>query len=85
MYFPYFIAYMLVGVVIGLVVFLWALRNGQFKEQRRARFLPLKDIPTDSAPRVSRMNRLEGVVLMGLALAGVLMMASVLFVTLFKW
>lgn len=85
MYFPYFIAYMLSGFVISLIVFFWALRNGQFKEQRRARFLPLEDAPAGPAVRVSRLNRLEGLVLMVLALMGVLTMASVLFFTFFRW
>lgn len=85
MYFPYFIAYMSAGFVISLVVFFWALRNGQFKEQRRARFLPLEDAPEGSVVSVSRINRLEGLVLVVLGVAGALMMASVLFFTFFLW
>ncbi len=85
MYYPYFIAYMLAGFVISLVVFFWALKNGQFKDQKRARFLPLEDAPGGVGPRVSRVNRLEGAVLMILAMAGVLAMGSVLFFTFFKW
>lgn len=85
MYFPYFIAYMLAGFAISLVVFFWALRNDQFKEQRRARFLPLEDAPAGPVEKVSRINRLEGAVLMLLALIGVLAIASVLFFTLFRW
>ncbi|MBW1825699.1 MAG: cbb3-type cytochrome oxidase assembly protein CcoS, partial [Deltaproteobacteria bacterium] len=37
MYFPYFITYMALGFAISLVVFFWALKNGQFKDQKRAR------------------------------------------------
>ena len=43
MYFPYFITYMIVGFAISLAAFFWALKNGQFKDQKRARFLPLED------------------------------------------
>jgi len=65
MYFPYFMAYMTAGFTLSLVVFLWALRNGQFSDQQRARYLPLDD-QTDLAPApVSRMNRLEGYALPG--------------------
>ncbi|MBW2435232.1 MAG: cbb3-type cytochrome oxidase assembly protein CcoS, partial [Deltaproteobacteria bacterium] len=32
---------MAAGFIISLVVFFWALNNGQFKDQQRARFLPL--------------------------------------------
>jgi cbb3-type cytochrome oxidase maturation protein len=36
---------MVAGLVISLVVFFWALKNGQFKDQKRARFLPLEEQP----------------------------------------
>ena len=43
MYFPYFISYIALGFLITIPVFLWALKSGQFKDQQRARFLPLED------------------------------------------
>jgi cbb3-type cytochrome oxidase maturation protein len=43
MYYPFFLTYILTGVVIGLLVFIWALRNGQFSDQQRARFLALEE------------------------------------------
>ncbi|MBW2490495.1 MAG: cbb3-type cytochrome oxidase assembly protein CcoS, partial [Deltaproteobacteria bacterium] len=59
MYFPYFITYMALGYVISLVVFFWALKNGQFKEQQRARFLPLEDERKASVEKVSNIKRYE--------------------------
>ncbi|MGD2184655.1 MAG: cbb3-type cytochrome oxidase assembly protein CcoS [Desulfobacterales bacterium] len=59
MYYPYFIAYMAAGFVISLVVFFWALNSGQFKDQQRARFLPLQnDLQTQPAkvPRFARFQ-----------------------------
>lgn len=51
MYYPYFLTYILTGVFIGLAVFLWALKSGQFSEQQRARFLALEDVrPSDATP-----------------------------------
>jgi cbb3-type cytochrome oxidase maturation protein len=41
MYTPYFITYIVVGLALGLGAFAWALKSGQFKDQERARFLPL--------------------------------------------
>lgn len=78
MYFPYFIIYMVIGFSISLVVFFWALNNGQFKDQQRARFLPLED---DSEPRavgVSKINRYEIYALLFLACAGLLASGAVL-------
>ena len=63
MYYPYFIAYMAAGFVISLVVFFWALNHGQFKDQQRARFIPLKS-DLDSRPvKASRFFRIETVAL----------------------
>lgn len=43
MYYPFFLTYILTGLTIGLVVFVWALKNGQFSDQQRARYLALED------------------------------------------
>ena len=50
MYYPYFLTYMALGLGITLIVFAWALKNGQFKEQQRARFLPLHEAPDPRRP-----------------------------------
>jgi hypothetical protein len=59
MYFPYFIAYMAVGFAVSLVVFLWALNRGQFRDQRRARFLPLEGSAAAAPAKLSRKGLLE--------------------------
>lgn len=59
MYYPYFIAYMAIGFVISLVVFFWALNNGQFKDQQRARFIPLEANLNLKPLKVSRFFRIE--------------------------
>lgn len=84
MYFPYFITYMIVGFVISLVVFFWALKNGQFKDQQRARFLPLEAESTSIDTRVSTRNRYETYILMFLAVAGLSASAAVLIFSLLK-
>jgi cbb3-type cytochrome oxidase maturation protein len=78
MYFPYFITYMALGFIISLVVFFWALKNGQFKEQQRARFLPLEDERKSTVEKVSNIKRYEIYALMFLALAGLAASAAVL-------
>ena len=78
MYFPYFVTYILIGFTLTLVVFLWALKNGQFKDQQRARFLPLEPEPDRFESKVTRFNRLEGYALGFLALAGLGATAAVL-------
>ena len=84
MYFPYFITYMTVGFVISLAVFFWALKNGQFKDQQRARFLPLEEEPKHTATQVSTRSRYEIYVLMFLAVAGLSASAAVLIFSLLK-
>ena len=78
MYYPYFIAYMAIGVVISLAVFFWAVRNGQFKDQQRARFLPLEEDGSIITRKVTAFNRYEGIVLLLLALTGLALTAAIL-------
>ncbi len=79
MYFAYFIAYIGIGFGLTLVVFSWAVRNGQFQDQRRARFLPLE--PVDAARDRAcggRWKRMEIYTLFFLACAGLLSSGAVL-------
>ncbi|MGD9034433.1 MAG: hypothetical protein PVH02_17315 [Desulfobacteraceae bacterium] len=78
MYYPYFITYMLVGLVISFFVFLWALNNGQFKDQKRARFLPLRGEEKMRPRNVSRVSRIELYALVLLATTGLMACAAVL-------
>ena len=66
MYFPYFIAYMSAGFVISIVVFLWALNSGQFKDQQRARFIPLETDLNTKPVKASRFARIQTIALFSL-------------------
>ena len=66
MYYPYFIAYMSAGFVISIVVFIWALNNGQFKDQQRARFIPLENDPRTNPVKASRFARIQTIALFAL-------------------
>lgn len=77
MYFPYFIAYIVIGLGITLLVFWWAVKSGQFQDQQRARFLPLRD--QDNSPvKVSRFSRWEMYGLFFLTCAGLAATAALL-------
>ena len=84
MYYPYFLAYMVSGFVISLVVLLWALRNGQFKEQQRARFLPLEEGLEKEPVKVSRVGRFEAYALIVLASLGLFGTVATLIFSIFK-
>jgi cbb3-type cytochrome oxidase maturation protein len=73
---------MAVGFVISVVVFLWAVKAGQFKDQQRARFLPLEGQPDNGPLKVTRYSRIHTIVLFVLACAGVASTAVVLAYTL---
>lgn len=79
MYYPYFIAYMSAGFVISIVVFFWALNNGQFQDQQRARFMPLESDPNPKPVKASRFARIEIVILFSLVC--ICLMASVAFIS----
>ena len=78
MYFPYFVTYIALGFLITIPVFLWALKTGQFKDQDRARFLPLEDDgPAPVARIISRVNRYEIGALIFLVVSGLITSAGV--------
>ena len=78
MYYPYFVTYMLIGFAISLAVFLWALRHGQFREQERARFLPLQGEPQTAPAKRTVMGRIETCALVVLACSAFLAIVAVL-------
>ena len=85
MYFPFFIAYMIVGFVISLLVFYWALHNGQFNDQQRARFLPLEGgVNRSASAKLSMVKRIETYTLFFLAGCGLLATAIGLAVILMR-
>jgi len=84
MYFPYFLTYIGIGFAISLVVFLWALKKGQFKDQDRARFLPVEDEPEPAKVTVTKFNRIEGYALIFLAIAGLAATVAVLVFSFFS-
>ena len=84
MYYPYFIVYMVIGFGISLVVFFWALSRGQFRDQERARYLPLEGGEPSPPLKVTRFNRFEAyalgaLVLIGLAASAAVVVFSLLF------
>ena len=78
MYYPYFIAYIAIGLVISFVVFYWSFKTGQFQDQQRARFLPLQGEEENAPVKTTGMHRLEFYGLFFLAIAGLSATAAVL-------
>ena len=70
MYYPFFLTYILTGLLIGAVVFIWALKTGQFTDQQRARFLALEDVP-QKAVTTCRKAKFEIYFVFSLALAAI--------------
>jgi len=84
MYYPYFIAYMAAGFVISILVFFWALNNGQFNDQQRARFIPLQDDLETAPLKASRFARAEIYVMFALACLGLATSAAVVTLALLQ-
>jgi cbb3-type cytochrome oxidase maturation protein len=78
MYFPYFVAYIVIGIAISLLVFFWAVKSGQFHDQQRARYLPLRDGPDAAPVKISRFSRWEMYGLFFLAAVGLATTAALL-------
>ncbi len=82
MYFPYFVAYMVVGFTVSLALFFWALNRGQFRDQQRARFLPLEAGRSAAPAKLSRRGLVETWGLFALACCGLAGSAAVIIFTL---
>ncbi len=78
MYFPYLITYMLAGFIISLITFLWALNAGQFRDQQRARFLPLHGEAEAAPAKPSQFYRVKVIILFALACSGLVSTAVVI-------
>jgi len=80
MYYSFFILYLIIGFSISLGFLFWAIKNGQFKDQQRAKFLPLLDVEDASPPTasVSRTSRYQIYLLYGLMAFVMMMSVSVL-------
>ena len=76
MYYPFFLTYILTGVIIGLLVFVWALKNGQFSDQQRARFLALEE--DNQATVTSNKGKYEVYVILFLIIAGIASSAAII-------
>ena len=84
MYYPYFLAYMTIGFFVSLLVFFLSLRRGQFKDQERARFLPLNREEERESCKRSRASRVEVAALIFLACAGLSASAAVVVFALLR-
>jgi cbb3-type cytochrome oxidase maturation protein len=69
---------MSVGFAVGLAVFFWALNRGQFRDQLRARFLPLDSDPAAAPAKLSRKGLIETWGLFALACCGLAGSAAVI-------
>jgi cbb3-type cytochrome oxidase maturation protein len=84
MYYLFFIIYMVTGFVLTLCLFFWALKNGQFRDQQRARFLPLLDEGDRPAAAVTKFHRYQAYALFGLLISGLLASATIVIYALVR-
>jgi len=72
MYYSGWLGLITISLGVSLIAFVWALRNGQFSDQGRARYIPLSSEPTlpplhEPAKRAWELYALIIVGLIGLA------------------
>ena len=74
----FFILFMVSGFIFGIIVFVWALKNGQFKDQQRARYLALDDDEDLPERQVSGSGRFQAVAVLGLLIFGLMAITAVM-------
>jgi len=80
MYFPYWMILLVVSLWASILAFVWALRTGQFADQGRARYLPLRDLeplapdrePSKITLEIYALTAVAGIALLGLLAAALL-------------
>ncbi|HYA04170.1 MAG TPA: cbb3-type cytochrome oxidase assembly protein CcoS [Syntrophobacteria bacterium] len=80
MYVVLFLLYVILSSAVTLWLFVWAIRRGQFKDQQRARYLPLVKEEQHGGPvPMAHFSGSPAVGLFGLILATLLAVAVVMF------
>jgi len=82
MYFPLWIILVAFSLLASLAAFFWGLQSGQFSDQERARFLPLRDALPAPAPKNPAKLTVEVYILMAIGLMVLSGFATALFLSL---
>jgi cbb3-type cytochrome oxidase maturation protein len=82
MYFPAWMILIAFSLWASLAAFLWGLQSGQFSDQDRARYLPLRDVLPQPAVKDPGRLTLEVYVLMVIGILMVLGLAGSLLLAL---
>jgi cbb3-type cytochrome oxidase maturation protein len=83
--YPCWISLVTISLSISVVAFVWALRDGQFSDQGRARYLPLRDeFPRQPVKQPSKLT-LEAYVLLSIVVLGSLGIVGSLVLSLWRF
>jgi nitrogen fixation-related uncharacterized protein len=75
----------LVSLWVSLGGFLWAHRHGQFRDQDRARFLPLRGEAAPQTPPDGQGTRRETLVVLAILAAGISAIAGAFITAMFRF
>jgi cbb3-type cytochrome oxidase maturation protein len=79
MYYFLYIVYVILSSAVFLLFFFWALKHGQFKDQQRARFLPLvEDRGRKATVNLSKVGRSGIYIFFGLLFSVMVALGAVL-------
>jgi cbb3-type cytochrome oxidase maturation protein len=84
MYFSGWMVLVAVSLWISLLAFLWGLQSGQFSDQERARYLPLRGVLSQSPVKNSAQRPLEVYVLLCIGMIVLLGLAGSIFLSVYR-
>jgi nitrogen fixation-related uncharacterized protein len=84
MFFIGWIALTATGIIASIVVFIWAIRTGQFSDQGRARYLPLADGVTHAEDDHQPARRAESYAMIVIIAIGLAAMISAVIMTILR-
>ena len=73
--------YTVLVVILLIAVLVWAIRSGQFKQQDRARYLPLADDAVEAASPSKRSGRRQPTVFRMTPLLAAILLAAIVVIT----
>ncbi len=84
MYFSGWIILVALSLWISLTAFLWGLQSGQFSDQDRARYLPLRDLPPRPSVQDPGRRPMEVYCLLFISLLVILGLAGSVILSFFR-
>ena len=82
LFFNIWFLFMIIGILFAIAMFAWAVKRGQFEEQNRARYLPLRDLEDFEKMEKPEHSKKDAITFIAITLIGVSLLCTAIFLTI---